>query len=58
MNKYTKPSVVKVALNPEQAVLGTCSAGTTNLKDTRPFGCERRCKQKKDFKRVDYNSSS
>jgi len=30
--KYTKPTVVMVKLSHEQAVLGTCSSGFTNLK--------------------------
>ena len=30
--KYTRPTVVKVKLSHEQAVLGTCSSGVTSLK--------------------------
>jgi len=30
--KYTKPTVINVELNHEQAVLGTCSSGITGLK--------------------------
>jgi hypothetical protein len=29
--KYTRPSVFKVRLNPEQAVLGTCQAGAISI---------------------------
>lgn len=45
--KYTKPTLVKVDLNHEQAVLGTCSATTTNLRNA-PTGtlCTGSCKSK------------
>ncbi|MFB0565311.1 MAG: hypothetical protein ACETWK_06480 [Candidatus Aminicenantaceae bacterium] len=58
MEKYTKPVVVKVPLKPEQAVLGTCKAGATTIRDSKTFGCSQLCKQKKDFKACDYNYSS
>ncbi|MFB0564686.1 MAG: hypothetical protein ACETWK_03305 [Candidatus Aminicenantaceae bacterium] len=58
MKKYTKPGVVKVTLNPEQAVLGTCSAGVGNIREGSTFGCSPGCKQRKDFKLCDYNASS
>ena len=48
MKKYTKPMVVKVELNHEQAVLGTCSAGAGTLVDADPSGyCRsaKNCKQ-------------
>ena len=32
--KYTKPTIVKVKLSPEQAVLGICSASVTDAKDS------------------------
>ena len=58
MKKYTKPRVVKVALNPEQAVLGTCMAGVGGIRDAKTFGCKTSCKQGKDFKTADYAFSS
>ena len=45
--KYTKPSIAKVKLNPEQAVLGTCSSTALNISDSNASGfCKGRgCKQ-------------
>ena len=57
MKKYTKPIVVKVALNPEQAVLGTCMVGSP-LKDNRQVGCKPDCKSGKDLKDGDHSASS
>lgn len=50
MKKYTKPIVVKVELNHEQAVLGTCSSKTTTeMQDSVPNLClwvpPNKCKQ-------------
>ena len=46
MKKYTKPMVVKVALNQEQAVLGTCSGAATKIGDGDWDGwCKGSCKQ-------------
>lgn len=36
--KYTKPSIVKVELKHEQAVLGTCSSGATTMWDNSAMG--------------------
>jgi hypothetical protein len=30
--QYTRPTIVKVELNQEQAILGTCAIGITNPK--------------------------
>lgn len=44
--KYTSPSVIKVKLDPEQAILGACSSGTTNTSGGNPTGtCRSDCKQ-------------
>ena len=49
MKKYTKPIVVKVELNHEQAVLGTCSGGIDQTKDSALNQCcnvsPNKCKQ-------------
>lgn len=37
--KYTKPSIVKVELNHEQAILGTCSTDITDIKESDPVYC-------------------
>ena len=51
MKPYAKPVIQKVDLNPEQAVLGTCSVGEIDLRDLSPIGCELggrgACKQRK-----------
>jgi len=38
MKRYTRPMVVKVELNHEQAVLGTCSNGITDGKQNNTAG--------------------
>jgi hypothetical protein len=58
MKKYTKPGVVVVPLSPEQAVLGTCMAGITAIKDSSTIGCKLDCKQKRDTRGADYAGSS
>lgn len=35
---YTTPEVIKVPLNPEQAVLATCSVGATTVWKNIPLG--------------------
>lgn len=35
--QYTRPTIVKVELNHEQAILGTCSSGVTNVKGSTTF---------------------
>ena len=38
---YSKPKIMRVRLNPEQAVLSQCSVGSTDLKDGDAGGfCE------------------
>ncbi len=36
---YTPPKIVRVALNPEQAVLSVCSASASTLVDNDPVFC-------------------
>ncbi|MBA7650016.1 hypothetical protein ES703_57817 [subsurface metagenome] len=48
MKSYTKPTVVKVELNHEQAVLGACQVGAGTLEDADPSGkcrIQKNCKQ-------------
>lgn len=49
MKKYTKPLVVKVELNHEQAVLAACHALATGLSSSDPAGycvwADIKCKQ-------------
>ena len=59
MKKYTKPVVSRVVLNPEQAVLGTCSATWVKIKDARPLYCRvNDCKQKRDARGSDSGPNS
>jgi len=53
--KYTKPTVMKVELTHEQAVLGTCSTGIVDIKDALSGGCSTgpSCKQRDPSKGVD-----
>lgn len=44
-NKYTKPTITKVELNPEQAILGTCMSGATKVADGTTY-CHSQCKAK------------
>ncbi len=44
--KYTKPTVIKVELNHEQAILGTCSSTGTSVSQSNPSVCKAGgCKQ-------------
>ena len=41
--KYTKPGIVKVELNHEQAILGVCSSGASTSKGQTVY-CTPACK--------------
>lgn len=43
--KYTKPALIKVELNHEQAVLGACSAGAASNRQGSPNRCKSNCKR-------------
>jgi hypothetical protein len=59
--KYTKPNIAKVKLNPEQAVLGTCSSDSGSMSDSNPSGyCKAHggCKQRTNSGGTDSGASS
>jgi len=60
MKKYTKPNVIRVALNPEQAVLGTCSVEhRASIRDANPLHCKPDdCKQRGGSRGADFAAHS
>ena len=58
MKKYTKPIVVKVALNPEQAILGGCMSGISSSRRGNPVFCRTNCKLGSNSRRSDSGSPS
>lgn len=56
--KYTMPGVIKVELKPEQAVLGQCSSGETEMRDSSSGGCIEGCKQRFSRQGVSYGITS
>ena len=38
--RYTRPSIVKVKLNHEQAVLGQCSSGVSSARNSTGTYCD------------------
>ncbi|MBI4482410.1 MAG: hypothetical protein HY652_05915 [Acidobacteria bacterium] len=58
--KYRTPQVTEVELNPQQAVLASCKAGTNNNKSNDPTGfCSNACKNETSVTRTtNYAASS
>ena len=55
---YSTPTIHRVELTHEQAVLSMCSVATTNIRHQQTAGCEDKCRQRKDFKGADFEFSS
>ena len=59
MKKYKKPTVIKVDLNPEQAILGTCSTDYPGIRDASPLHCKAGdCKQRDGSRGADFAGHS
>ena len=48
---YSKPTISRVKLNVEQAVLSQCSGLTTNVSTSSPVFCDDRCRQNNKSRR-------